>query len=198
MVSDTNLLSTAVQGGYNWDTLANIVSQAALISAPSTPSSSPFQVLVEGDDALTPIIIGVLAGNPPGDKVYGKGDTVTIYFDSLMNQPPVSTKTDLDKILTFTPSLGGGYTGQWLDGSSLQITVVDPPPSPSSPPTSLTFNQNYDSFQKPISAYLGSAPARCVGTHLCDGAGVSVGICSQNKLSCRVNHAKRVWLWGLL
>ena len=195
--SDTSALSSAVKdGGFNVETLANIVSGTTGVRQESTSLTGLIEVLVEGDDSITPQIIGVLAGNPPGDSTYGKGDTVTIYFDSLTNKPPVSTKADLDKILTFTPSLGKDYMGVWLsDGSSLQITVVDPsrPSADTLTPTStncvLTFNPNYDSVQKPISAYLGSSPSGCVGTHLCDAAGISVGVCSQNKLSCRVNQS---------
>ena len=194
-VSDVTVLSGAVQAGFNLDTLVSVVSQTTGVANLQTPTSSTFQVLVEGDDDITPLIMGVVAGNPLKDSMFGNGNTVTISFDSLTNTPTVATKADLDKILTITPSLGKDYRGRWLDGRTLQITVVDSSrpsssiPVPKSTSCSLTFTLNYDTGQKLISAYLGSTPARCLGVHLCDPSGVTVGICSQNRLSCRVNQS---------
>ena len=154
----------------------------------------------ESDDDLTPLISRVVASDPDNiDDVYGANDLITIFFDRSTNQPIVTTRVDIDKILIFDPLLGDDYTGLWVSPSVLEITIVDPGDNgirPSTNPVtfSLSFTPNYFHTGTEVTSSNAILPTQtpwCVGVNVCgdqttNGASVmSIGICNDNQQSCR-------------
>ena len=73
-----------------------------------------------------PSIASLVADDPDnGDSIYSDGDTITVVFSEPTNQPPASTKTDLDNLFTFSQFLGIDYLGTWKDASTLEILIVN-------------------------------------------------------------------------
>ncbi len=97
---------------------------AAGTSFSSTATSS---ALVGDFGALeAPSILSVTADDPDdGDGIYSDGDTITVLFAGATNQPPVSTKVEIDNIFQFSQVLGVDYIGTWTDASTLVIIIVD-------------------------------------------------------------------------
>lgn len=156
----------------------------------------------ENDEELTPLISRVVASDPDNvDDVYGENDVITIFFDRSTDEPTVTSREDLDRILVFNPSLGDDYTGMWISPSVLEITIVDPAlaenvPRPSTNPLNfnLSFTPNYFHTGVEVTASNGILPTQtpwCVGINVCgtqttNGVPIrSVGICSPNQQSCR-------------
>jgi len=76
--------------------------------------------------AAGPAIKSIVAHDPFGKNVgFGNDDTITINFLEPTNLPAVATSADLDKLFTFSQSLGSNYVGTWLDPTSLEITITD-------------------------------------------------------------------------
>ena len=59
------------------------------------------------------------------DAVYSSGDIITVTFSKATNQPPISTKANLDTLFTFSQNLGTDYTGSWSSTTVLVIDIVD-------------------------------------------------------------------------
>lgn len=78
---------------------------------------------------VAPNIIQVLCSDPDeSSPAVDVGDLITISFDGDTNQvlgPGTLSKDQVDSILTSSAVLGADYTGQWLDGKNLQITVTN-------------------------------------------------------------------------
>ncbi|HSA98338.1 MAG TPA: hypothetical protein VLF17_04595 [Candidatus Nitrosotenuis sp.] len=73
-----------------------------------------------------PSIISFVADDPDNsDSVFSNGDTLTIRFDESTNQPSVATKADIDRLFTFSQSIGDDYTGAWVQPNTMTITIVD-------------------------------------------------------------------------
>ncbi len=87
-------------------------------------SSSVIQYVYATD---APIIISLVASDPfDPDEIYTTGDTITIVFDSDTDKPggtAVQQKEDIDKLFTFTESLGMAYTGQWKAANTFFIEI---------------------------------------------------------------------------
>jgi len=73
-----------------------------------------------------PSITSLTANDPDGgDAIFGDGDTITVVFSEATNEPEEEEKADLDKLFTFSQSLGTDYTGSFTDELTLLITIVD-------------------------------------------------------------------------
>jgi len=110
---------------------------AAGTSFASTSQSPPLQ----GTFGLSPgpSIKSLVADDPDSsDSVYSVGDIISMRFSEPTNQKDPSpgdgklTRNDLDKLFTFTQSIGDDYSGQWIDSMNLKITIdeitLDEPP----------------------------------------------------------------------
>ena len=153
----------------------------------------------ELDDNLTPEVTSVVAHDPNcRHNEYGVGDIITIHFDRVTDQPPATTKAQLDKIFVFNPSLGADYTGEWLPltevsppRSRLQITIVTlGSQMPSETNFSLSFTNNYLTSGVEYTGNSSELPSdrpHCIGVNVCGGTSESpsIGVCSNNQLSCR-------------
>jgi|GEM_PF-3812497 len=74
--------------------------------------------------AVSPSITSLVASDPDdGDMRFGDGDRITLVFDMDTNTPAVTSKTEVDALLTFSASLGTDYSGTWSDDSTLAITI---------------------------------------------------------------------------
>eukprot|EP00163_Fabomonas_tropica_P011118 TRINITY_DN2164_c0_g1_i2.p1 TRINITY_DN2164_c0_g1~~TRINITY_DN2164_c0_g1_i2.p1 ORF type:complete len:1432 (+),score=338.63 TRINITY_DN2164_c0_g1_i2:411-4706(+) len=93
----------------------------------SQPSESSQAFSGDWGNNNAPAISGFVANDPDdADTVYGNADTLTITFDTATNKPAVTSKTDIDNILTFSASLGTAYTGTWNSlGDVLTVTVTN-------------------------------------------------------------------------
>ncbi len=102
---------------------------SGLISLPSTDTS----VLTGGFGDIqatdAPAIISIIADDPDDDNPsYSQGDTITITFDIETNQTSGTTltKDEVDALFTTSDPLGEDYTAEWLDSSTIRITIIDP------------------------------------------------------------------------
>jgi hypothetical protein len=204
---DKEKLFYAIKQSVNNDTIALIVtgvsggnSKAAIdYSLKLDRQFSSGGLYGEQDDTKTPQIAGVIAKNTGGGLEYGTGDTVEIRFDVATNQPDVTTKESLDRLMTFDPPLGRDYKGSWLDEMTLQLLIVDSTPlnerddRPSVRSFSFTFTKtdlNDDTVFEQGNSNLPSGKPHCIGKHVC---GVSsditdtIGVCSSDGQSCRVS-----------
>ena len=95
------------------------------IQAYNTMGFSAASVAAEATTfAVAPSISTLTASDPDdGDTVFGTEDRLTITFDMDTNTPPVSSKAELDALLSFSSSLGTAYSGVWSDASTLAITI---------------------------------------------------------------------------
>jgi len=99
-------------------------------------STPPFSLASQGDtpplggtfgERAGPFIVSLTAEDPDGgDAIYGAGDTITGIYSEETSEPPVDTKTDLDKIFDYNQVLGIDYSGSWLDPVTLVITIDVP------------------------------------------------------------------------
>ena len=94
----------------------------SLASTPTSPQLTGSFGFKEG-----PSILSIEASNSPVTPApfYSNGDTITVTFSEATNRPKVDAKVDLDKLFTFSPSIGDKYVGSWLSPSVLVITVLD-------------------------------------------------------------------------
>ncbi|MGI0011355.1 MAG: LamG domain-containing protein, partial [Nitrosopumilaceae archaeon] len=79
------------------------------------------------DSPTAPSIASVIASDGDGiaDDGFSNGDTITVKFTNSTNRPPVATKSQVDGLFTFSQSLGNNYVGEWINPSTLVITIVD-------------------------------------------------------------------------
>lgn len=122
-----------------------------------TASDSPFAASASGTTDLQmahcyagPLVKRAEIRDPDNlDTVYSNGDELTVSFSVDTDRPPVATKWDIDKLLTFcTPcnpdcsrevtnsitgalidaeynGLGAEYSGAWVDAATLVITLIN-------------------------------------------------------------------------
>lgn len=210
-LADKEVLFNAIKRSVSNDTIARIVmgvsggnaTAARIYSSQLGAQHAIGGLYAEHDDTKTPKVINVVARDEGGDSVYGNGDTVTIVFNVATDQPVVSTKENLDRLLIFDPPLGTSYFGRWLNMSALQVVIVDATPDnagdsvPSVYGFSLTFRENYlyngKSFREG-NEELPSDKPHCIGINVCgdrDNA-ETIGVCSLDSLSCRVSGTYRL------
>ena len=102
----------------------------------NTPRTSPIAtggLQMSGEAGVTApdIAAAVLADPDNADAAFSDGDTLTIYFDSETNKAGEGLLTEagdrelVDKLFSFSHSLGHRYHGRWLDTSSFVIVMVD-------------------------------------------------------------------------
>ena len=199
-----------IQSSFNFTTVASVIFETLGIrinllldhSQLAAPLRDPYYYY-EYDNELTPLIEQVIADDPDDmDNVYGADDTITIHFDQATDQPTVATRTDLDMIFTFEPPLGNDYVGAWIAPNQLQITIVDPGldegiPPPTVDTLSIGFKPNFFHTMDEVTSNNTIVPTEtpwCIGVNVC-GKNVtapiplmSVGICDENRLSCRVHQ----------
>ena len=60
-----------------------------------------------------------------GNCGLGEGDTITCTFDKITNTPTIKYKADIDKLLTFSASLGANYSGYWIGQAKLVLKIID-------------------------------------------------------------------------
>jgi hypothetical protein len=78
----------------------------------------------EANDA--PFIAALIIDDPDhGDNVYSDGDTITLKFSEDTNMPTVNKKSDLDKLIYSPYNLGKDYVGEFINPSTLIITVIN-------------------------------------------------------------------------
>ena len=89
-------------------------------------------VLVYSIPCDCPMIESITASDPDNlDNIFSNGDVFTVKFTEETNQPPVSSKNDLDFLFDFSDKgdrsveIGQEYTGKWVDDKTLSITVID-------------------------------------------------------------------------
>ena len=87
-----------------------------------------------------PTMLDLVASDPTGSLgSYSNGTSITIRFAQPTNTfdptPTISglSKSDLDALFAFTQNLGNDYAGQWVDPSTIVITITDS--RHSTPPT---------------------------------------------------------------
>lgn len=76
-------------------------------------------------DHAAPAIMSTTASDGGSSSGLNTGDKITVVFDRHTNVPAVSTKSDVDTLLSFSASLGTDYTGVWLSLSVLQISITE-------------------------------------------------------------------------
>ncbi|MGI0010277.1 MAG: hypothetical protein ACREAE_02625, partial [Nitrosopumilaceae archaeon] len=90
-----------------------------------------------------PYISELVANDPDGtNAAYSNGDTISVKFSESTNVlyttatpqvlpsglvilTPLLTKSQVDALFTFSQSLGNNYVGEWINPSTLVITIVD-------------------------------------------------------------------------
>ena len=216
-IKDPSGFYNAIAGSLNYETIAKVIADTMGISSEALVGfKSDAQPLVSPDDAyfyyaleddLTPEITNVVADDPDNaDQVYGSGDTITITFNVDTDQPPVTSKDDLDRIFIFDPPLGTDYSGEWLNAKTLRITInaiddatVNYPSAAVPGPVmfSLSFTPNYLHSGDPVTSDNEEYPTTipwCIGVNVCgsttsDGSELqSVGICDTTQRSCRAHE----------
>ena len=84
-------------------------------------------VTVQDSEASdTPFITTVVIDDPDhGDERYSNGDTITVKFSDNTNMPTVDKKEDLDKLIKFSHNLGKEYVGEFINPTTLIITIIN-------------------------------------------------------------------------
>lgn len=92
------------------------------------------------DPAQSPLLIAAVMDDPDdGDSTFGNGDVIMISFDRPTNVSDLAlsgnpaaigfdkgTKMDyVDSLFTLSEPLGDEYSGEWLDASTFEITVIN-------------------------------------------------------------------------
>ena len=151
---------------------------------------------------------------------YGKADTITIHFNRDTDQPTVTTKADIDKILVFSPPIGTDYSGYWETPSKLVLRIESIRAEVTAATQfSYSFTPNYLDNNTVFNESIPDLPTtrfQCYGINICGMGGPTIGICSENGLSCRAYEGStftidfddgvkceatgdnRDWLWVLL
>ncbi|NDB88836.1 MAG: hypothetical protein EB164_07995 [Thaumarchaeota archaeon] len=113
-------------------TLSDSVARSKAVSRTLSETLSLSDSIFKYKTTTGPSIFAIIASDPTASAAgISNGDKIDIVFAEPTNRPdPTSsvsglTKSDLDAMFTFSQSLGADYTGQWLDNSVLQITIVD-------------------------------------------------------------------------
>jgi hypothetical protein len=117
------LVSCTPQSGSTFKIGSSPVTCIAVDNAGNIGAAT-FSVIVN-NPVLAPTIVSFAASAPLGSTGYGNGDTLTVKFSTGTNQPAASTKANLDSLFTFSQNLGNGYSGAWVDASTLVITIND-------------------------------------------------------------------------
>lgn len=205
-LNNPRLFASTVQSSVNQQTLAEVIFETMGVTATILDEYSsnvepivddPFSYF-EHDDTITPQVVAVVADDPDdADNVYSVGDTITITFDRPTDQPAVSTRTNIDRIMTFSPALGSRYSGRWTTPSTLEITIdalLNVRPSLTN--FSLTFTPNYFHTGQAVSSTNNIVPTDvpwCIGINVCgtdaldDSTPQTTGICTADQLSCRAH-----------
>jgi hypothetical protein len=136
--SPTTFLVTVIDSGPHFiSTFGDSVTTFTAIGPITNPEGTssrvqPVAVSISGVFALAPYVTGVVASNPPGDTTYGVGDTVTLTFNVATNAAGANAagilpaKNDVLAVMAPSQELGRGYTGQWVAGNVLEISISDP------------------------------------------------------------------------
>ncbi|MEX2193597.1 MAG: LamG domain-containing protein, partial [Nitrosarchaeum sp.] len=112
--------------------VAEIKGTAKLKDAAGTSFSSiSISPPLQGTFGLSPgpSIKSLVADDPDSlDSVYSNGDVINLRFSEPTNKKDPTpgdglTRQDLDKLFTFTQSIGDGYSGNWIDSINLQIII---------------------------------------------------------------------------
>ena len=218
-----------IRGGLNRTTMADVISQLSgvnsslLLSYDELLSATRPAVgfYPEKDNDLIPNVIAV-TGNDPDclHTGYGKADTITIHFNRDADQPIVTTKADIDKILVFSPPIGTDYSGYWETPSKLVLRIESIQAEVTAATQfSYSFTPNYLDNNTVFNESKPDLPTtrfQCYGVNVCGRGGPTIGICSENGLSCRAYEGStftvnldggvkceatgdnRDWLWVLL
>ena len=87
-----------------------------------TVTTSP---ALTGSCGRPPQIAAFIAADPDdADAACSDGDVYTLHFDRATDQPPASSRVEIDRLLAFSQDIGREYRGTWADASTLSITVV--------------------------------------------------------------------------
>ena len=93
---------------------------AALRSVKSSAVSPP----IRGEWGSPPRIIALVASDPDAaDSRYGAGDIISVIFDRDTDTPAAATRVEIDRLLSFSQSLGRHYSGEWRDARTLRIRI---------------------------------------------------------------------------
>jgi len=104
--------------------LAANLKDAAGTSLASTALSPPLTGNF-GTKAGPSIVSIVASDSDPINDGFGDEDSITVTFSEPTNRPLASTKTDIEKLFTFSDSLGADYVGTWTGASTLVIIIID-------------------------------------------------------------------------
>jgi hypothetical protein len=80
------------------------------------------------DRASGPIIKSFKVSDPDrSDPKFSRGDVLTIKFSPATNQPGASKKLlekgDIDRMFSFSQSIGSNYTGRWVNPSTFMLSI---------------------------------------------------------------------------
>ena len=64
------------------------------------------------------------ARNTGGQAGLGVGDSLMLRFDTLCEQVPVASTSDIDQLLNFSSPIGTAYTGQWVTSGRFANTAI--------------------------------------------------------------------------
>ena len=100
------------------------------ISVIATLMISPLSGIPYVYAAEAPVITSLIADDPDdADTEFSKDDTLTITFDLPTDKPGGSNpqvKEDVDKLITFSDSLGQAYNGKWNEnGDTFTIKIIN-------------------------------------------------------------------------
>eukprot|EP00003_Mantamonas_plastica_P025455 TRINITY_DN49_c0_g3_i1.p1 TRINITY_DN49_c0_g3~~TRINITY_DN49_c0_g3_i1.p1 ORF type:complete len:4381 (+),score=1638.83 TRINITY_DN49_c0_g3_i1:70-13143(+) len=108
------------------------IRNAAVNSVPGTGS-----LFVGGNFGTLagPCVTALVAVDPDNkDNKFGDNDVIRLYFTGATNQPPVSTKSLIDGMMTFSHPIASDYGGRWVNASVLDIELKDTAGVSSGPP----------------------------------------------------------------
>jgi len=82
------------------------------------------------DRASGPIIKSFKVSDPDrSDPKFSRGDVLTIKFSPATNQPGASKKLlekgDIDRMFSFSQSIGSNYTGRWVNPSTFMLSIEE-------------------------------------------------------------------------
>ena len=211
LFEDKDVLLNAIKGSVNNNTIAEIVTgesggnaTTALMYSSRLGKHAGGGLYLDHDDTKTPKVINLVALDNDGDGVFSQGDRFTLVFNVPTDTPAASTKDDVDRLFTFDPPVGANYFGRWLNSSALEIIVINQLPDneedeqPLLSQFSLTFRENYLSDGSILKDTRSAFPfdrRHCIGINVCGYVhdAVTVGVCSQDGLSCRVSGMYRLY-----
>jgi len=132
IVWTSDLVQGIIGGGGTINPVLSVgvhtITATATDSLSATGSAvAPLVTVVSTGPIPGPKIVSVIGGdtNVPTVTGFSAGDTITIRFSEETNRPVVSTIVDIDKLFTFTPSIGVNYVGTWTSTTTLVITILD-------------------------------------------------------------------------